>query len=71
MMTLEQVLEQISPLDTEAMARAKQRWDALAKPLHGLGDLEDTLVKIAGIRRTPVMDLRKKQWSFCARITAW
>ena len=36
MMTLEQVLEQIPPLDAEAMARAKQRWDALAKPLHGL-----------------------------------
>lgn len=60
MMTLEQVLEQIPPLDAEAMARAKHHWDALAKPLHGLGDLEDTLVKIAGIRRTPVMDLRRK-----------
>ena len=52
-MTLEQVLERIPPLDAEAMAQAKQHWDALAKPLHGLGDLEDILVRIAGICRTP------------------
>ena len=59
-MTLEQVLERISPLDAEAMAQAKQHWDALAKPLHGLGDLEDVLIRIAGICRTPRIDLRNK-----------
>lgn len=59
-MTLEQVLERIPPLDAEAMARAKQHWDALAKPLHGLGDLEDILIRIAGICRTPRIDLRNK-----------
>lgn len=59
-MTLEQVLERIPPLDAEAMAKAKQHWDALAKPLHGLGDLEDVLIRIAGICRTPRIDLRNK-----------
>lgn len=59
-MTLEQVLERIPPLDAEAMAQAKRHWDALAKPLHGLGDLEDVLIRIAGICRTPHIDLRNK-----------
>ena len=59
-MTLEQVLERIPPLDAEAMAQAKRHWDALAKPLHGLGDLEDILIRIAGICRTPRIDLRNK-----------
>lgn len=59
-MTLEQVLERIPPLDAEAMAQAKKHWDALAKPLHGLGDLEDILIRIAGICRTPRIDLRNK-----------
>lgn len=59
-MTLEQVLERIPPLDAEAMAQAKRHWDALAKPLHGLGDLEDILIRIAGICRTPHIDLRNK-----------
>lgn len=59
-MTLEQTIRQIVPPDEEAMAQARARWDALAKPLHGLGDLEDLLVRIAGIRRTPHPDLRRK-----------
>ena len=29
-------------------------------PLHGLGDLEDVLIRIAGICRTPHIDLRNK-----------
>lgn len=29
-------------------------------PLHGLGDLEDILIRIAGICRTPRIDLRNK-----------
>lgn len=59
-MTLEQIMKSIAPLDREAMAQAKKRWDSLAKPLHGLGDLEDIVVKIAGICRTPRVDLRRK-----------
>lgn len=59
-MTLEQTIKEILPPDRDAMAQAKAHWDSIAKPLHGLGDLEDILIKIAGIRRTPRMDLRRK-----------
>ena len=59
-MILEQTLQDIKPLDKQAMQAAQKHWDALAKPLHGLGDLEDVLTKIAGITGTPVIDLSKK-----------
>lgn len=59
-MTLEQTIERIQPLDQAAMALAEARWNSLAKPLHGLGDLEDMVVKLAGICRTSRVDLRKK-----------
>ena len=59
-MTLEQTLKQIAPLDSEAMARAKYRWDSLSKPLHGLGDLEDLLIQIAFILATAPAKLRRK-----------
>ncbi|MBR0507535.1 MAG: nicotinate-nucleotide--dimethylbenzimidazole phosphoribosyltransferase [Clostridia bacterium] len=38
----------IAPQDTAAMARAKVRWDGVAKPLDGLGKLETAVVRIAG-----------------------
>ena len=38
----------IAPQDTAAMARAKARWDGVAKPLDGLGKLETAVVRIAG-----------------------
>ena len=59
-MTLEQTIKDILPLDYEAMARAKVHWDSLAKPLNGLGELEKLLIRIAGIRRSPSIDLRHK-----------
>lgn len=59
-MTLEQTIQNILPLDYESMARAKVHWDSLAKPLNGLGDLEKLLIRIAGIRRSPTIDLRRK-----------
>ena len=36
-----------------AAEQAKKRWDAIAKPLHSLGRLEDLVVRIAGIQDTP------------------
>lgn len=59
-MTIEQTIRGILPLDQKAMQQAKIHWDSIAKPLHGLGDLEDILIKIAGIRRTAHIDLRQK-----------
>lgn len=48
-MSLRNQIAQIQPLDTAAMAQAQQRWNAIAKPLHSLGLLEDAVIKIAGI----------------------
>jgi len=43
---------QIAPLDKIAMAAAAARWDGIAKPLHGLGKLEDMVVQMAGLTGT-------------------
>jgi len=40
---------EIKPLSETAMALARERWDSIAKPLHGLGLLEDHIVQIAGL----------------------
>ena len=37
-------LNGITPPDREAMEGARLHWDAIAKPLHGLGRLEDMVV---------------------------
>lgn len=53
--------------DTAAMKAAQETWDAVAKPLHGLGKLEDILVKIAGIQETADIRLTKRAvLVFCA-----
>lgn len=56
-MTLSQQIASITPPDFTAQAQAKARWDAIAKPLHGLGWLEDALCKIAGITGSPALCL--------------
>ena len=43
-----------------AMEQAKKRWDAIAKPLHSLGRLEDLIVQIAGVQGTPDVRLDKR-----------
>lgn len=51
----------------EAERQALERWDAIAKPLHGLGRLEDMLVRIAGIQGTADVDVdRRAILVFCA-----
>lgn len=37
-------------IDTAAVREAQRRWDAVAKPLHSLGRLEDMIAQIAGIQ---------------------
>lgn len=39
--------------DAKAVQAVRERWDAVAKPLHSLGRLEDMIVRIAGIQETP------------------
>lgn len=59
-MELEQTLESIRPASEQAMERAWAHWNDLALPLHSLGRLQDTVVRIAGMMRTPQVTLGKK-----------
>ena len=64
---LTKLLETIRPLDENAMESARLHRDAIAKPLHSLGRLEDMIVQLAGICENPVPAPRKKAvLIFCA-----
>ena len=60
MTTLEQTIADIKPADDAAMATARARWDSLAKPVGGLGRLEDLVVQLAGIVGTADVTLDKR-----------
>lgn len=53
MKNLQEVIDGIVPIDRDAMEEAWKCWDSLCKPLRGLGLLEEVLVQMAGIYRTP------------------
>ena len=61
MHTLGQLIDQIKPLDQDAMKQAKHRTDGLLKPLGSLGRLEDIVTQLAGIYRTPELKTGRKQ----------
>jgi len=44
--------EQIEAPDASAASEAQRRWDAVAKPIDGLGRLEKLVTKIAGIQKS-------------------
>ncbi len=50
----------IAPPDMEAYLAAKSRWDSVAKPLGGLGELEEAVQKIAAAQRTDDVDLSRR-----------
>ncbi len=51
---------QIKAPCAEAMRRAQARWDGIAKPLNGLGLLEEAIVRIAGIQRSEEVDVASR-----------
>ena len=66
-MNLYEELKQIRPADRAVKDAARQRWDSIAKPLHGMGYLEDMLSKIAGVQGKILPDISKKCVAvFCA-----
>ncbi len=66
-MELRDILEGIEPLSETAMDTARERLDALAKPLGSLGELEAYAVRLAGITgRTPPDLSRRAVLVFCA-----
>ena len=60
MMTLDEAVKKVRPLDEKAMEGAKKRWDSIAKPLHSLGKMEDLIIQIAGITGKFNVDIHKK-----------
>ena len=51
-MKLEEYIAQIRPYDQKAADAAWAHWDALCKPLRGMGMLEEMVVQLAGIYGT-------------------
>lgn len=49
---LQKIISEIVPIDRDIMEETWKCWDSLAKPLRGLGWLEEALVQIAGIMGT-------------------
>lgn len=50
----------IPSADREAMRRARSRWDEVSKPKGSLGELEDLIVRIAGIQGTEKIRLDRR-----------
>ncbi|MEG2097428.1 MAG: nicotinate-nucleotide--dimethylbenzimidazole phosphoribosyltransferase, partial [Pseudoflavonifractor sp.] len=59
-MNLEEAIGAIVPADRGAMALAKARWDAVAKPLGSLGLLEESIIRIAGMTGSAEVDLSRR-----------
>lgn len=56
----------MTSLNESAMQQAREKWDSIAHPLHGLGLMEDMVVQIAGITGSADISLDKKQvFVFC------
>ena len=51
---------QITDLDDQMAKAAKRHWDKIAKPLHGLGILEDQVIQIAAILGKEDINIKKK-----------
>lgn len=59
-MTHTMISPRIRPLDTEAIAQARERQSQLTKPPGSLGRLEELSIQLAGILGYPLPDLRSK-----------
>lgn len=59
-MEIREIIQNIRPIDEAAVKESQRRWNSIAKPLHSLGKLEDTVIRIAGITGDAVMHLEKK-----------
>ena len=53
-------MTEVKKPDRKAMEAASYRWNHIAKPLHGLGVLEEDIIRIAGMTGDPDVDLEKK-----------
>lgn len=64
---LDCLCKNVRPADTQIMEASRRRWDGIAKPIGGLGLLEELITKLAGIVRDEDICLeRKGVVVFCA-----
>ncbi len=59
-MTISEMISSIQPADEAAKHASAVRWDAVAHPLGSLGLLEDAVVRLAGVQRSPAVDISKR-----------
>lgn len=59
-MKLEELLAAVPAADQAARMAARERWNAIAKPLYSLGLLEEAVIRMAGIAGTADVTLGKK-----------
>ena len=59
-MKLEEAINQVKPASRVAAEAARKRWDSIAKPLNGLGVLEEDIVRIAAAQGRAEVSLEKK-----------
>lgn len=53
-------LDKIKGINKDAVMKAKAHWNGIAKPLHGLGLMEDIITQIAGIQNTVDVHIDKR-----------
>ncbi|MDO4272296.1 MAG: nicotinate-nucleotide--dimethylbenzimidazole phosphoribosyltransferase [Eubacteriales bacterium] len=58
-MNIQEAIRAIRPLDAAAMVQCKDRWNHIAKPVHGFGKFEEAFMQIAGIQRTEKIHIEK------------
>jgi nicotinate-nucleotide--dimethylbenzimidazole phosphoribosyltransferase len=58
--TLNKLIENIKPVDVNAMQSARARQDRLTKPQGSLGRLEELSIQVAGITAQPIPRLTHK-----------
>lgn len=60
MLDFHELDQQIARPDEMAGRAARAHWDGIAKPLNGLGQFEDMVVKIAALTGTPQVSVKKR-----------
>ena len=53
-------IKKISPADHADFESVKKQWNSIAKPLNGLGQLEDDICRIAAVQGTADIDISKR-----------
>jgi nicotinate-nucleotide--dimethylbenzimidazole phosphoribosyltransferase len=59
-MQLEEIINEIKPLDEDAMQSARARQDTLTKPRGSLGKLEELSIQLAGMKADPLPSVARK-----------